>query len=114
MKEHINHQVIEQDGKPAFAVISWSDFEKLTGPVQVEEDGLIPHDIVERHTLYDVPLVKCWREYLGLTQSELAAKSGIPQPSIARIESGAVVNIRQLTLEKMAKAMNLEIEQLQG
>jgi transcriptional regulator with XRE-family HTH domain len=28
-------------------------------------------------------LIKAWREYLGLTQEELAAKAGIQQPEIA-------------------------------
>ncbi|WP_083816658.1 helix-turn-helix transcriptional regulator [Thiomicrospira cyclica] len=35
---------------------------------------------------HDVPLVKCWREHLGMTQAELAQASGVQQSAIERIE----------------------------
>jgi hypothetical protein len=31
----------------------------------------IPQDVVEAHVLRDEPLIKAWREHLGLTQIEL-------------------------------------------
>lgn len=110
MNALINYQVIEQMGKPAFVVVPYDEFiNKFTQPI---EQGMIPHEIVVRHTEHDVSLVQCWREYLGLTQVQLALKSGIQQPAIARIESNANYTPRKTTLEKLARAMNLSLDQL--
>ena len=48
------------------------------------------------------------RKISGLTQSELAEKSGVPQETISRIERGRS-NPTLGTLEKLAKAMGVEI-----
>lgn len=104
-----NYQIVEQGGKP-YVMLPYDDFiARFATPI---EGGLIPHEIVERHAINDVPMVKCWREYLGLTQAELAQKSGVLQPSIARIESSENYHPRVSTLEKLATAMNLSLSQL--
>ena len=48
------------------------------------------------------------RRRQGLSQRELAARSGIAQPAIARIESGKVVP-RVDTLERLLKACDYEL-----
>lgn len=45
------------------------------------------------------------RKRKKLSQRELARRSGIPQPSIARIESSEYPNITVNTLERIAKAL---------
>lgn len=47
----------------------------------------------------------------GLTQNELAAKSGLPQSHISRIES-AKLSPSQTTLMKIAKALNKPLSEL--
>lgn len=106
-----NYQIIEQNGKPAFVVIPYDEFMASQGDVL--EDGLVPNDLVRRNLLDGVPLLKCWREHLGITQDELEQKSGVAQPVIARIETGATANPRKSTLKKLAAAMNLTFEQIQ-
>lgn len=102
--------MIEQAGRPALAGVPYDEFmAKFSEPM---EQGLIPHDIVVRHTENDVPLVKCWREHLGMTQAELARVSGVQQPPIARIESSIDYMPRKTTLEKLAKAMRISLDQL--
>lgn len=109
MNALINYEIVHQGGKP-FVMLPYDEFmSKFITPV---EGGLIPHHIVVRHTLNDVSLIKCWREYLGLTQSDLAKKSGVKQSAIARIESSVDYRPRKTTLEKLANAMNLSLEQL--
>ncbi len=104
------YQIIEQGGNPVFVVVPYDEFmARFADPV---EGGLIPHEIIERHAVNGVSIIKCWREYLNLTQSELAKNSGVKQPAIARIEASADYKPRTATLEKIAKAMGLSLEQL--
>ncbi len=105
-------QIIEQDGKPAFAVLPWSEYEKIRPLLEKDKAAKgIPQKIVERHILEDVPLVKAWREHLGISQIQLAAKAGMKQPALSRIERGEI-NPRRETLLVLAKALELDIEQI--
>lgn len=49
------------------------------------------------------------RRQAGLTQRALAAKTGVPQPQIARIESGAV-SPRLDTLERLMAGIGVALE----
>jgi predicted transcriptional regulator len=59
----------------------------------------------------DLSFIKAWREHLGLTQDELANRSGIKQPALARMEKPDA-NPRKSTLKKIADAMKITAEQL--
>lgn len=48
------------------------------------------------------------RKEKGMRQSELALLTGLKQPNLSRIENG-LVSPRQVTLEKIAKALGVEI-----
>jgi len=54
------------------------------------------------------------RENKGWTQIQLATKSGLPQPTISRIESGACKNIKIETLDKLSEALGVSIDYLAG
>jgi len=71
----------------------------------------IPHDVVTRHVVEGVSLVRAWREHLGLTQSELAVRAGMKQSAIARIER-ATNRPRRSTLARLAAAMGIRPEHL--
>jgi DNA-binding XRE family transcriptional regulator len=104
-------QVIMDNGKPAFAVIPWDEYQALLGQYNTENDTWIPHEVIKATLLGDVSLIRAWREYLKLTQEELAERAGLSQPTLARIEKPDT-NPRRSTLKKLAEAMNLSIEQL--
>ncbi len=106
-----DYQIIKQGGRPAFVVIPYEDFVEWQKQQGLVEDGLIPQDVVVKHAVDGVPLVKAWRQYFHWTQEKLADKAGMNQSALARIESG-VVQPREDTLKKLAAAMNLTIEQL--
>jgi transcriptional regulator with XRE-family HTH domain len=53
-----------------------------------------------------------WREFLGLTQKEVAKRMGITQAALSQMES-AENNLRKETLKKLATALKLDIAQLQ-
>lgn len=107
----IKPQIIEQDGRPAFAVIPYDKFLKLIEGQKEEEEVWIPHEVVRTHVLHNVPLIRSWREHLGLTQEDVAKKAGMSQPAYAKLEKPEA-NPRTTTLKKIAKAMGVSVEQL--
>jgi DNA-binding XRE family transcriptional regulator len=104
-----NVQIIKQNGKPAFAVIPYADFLALTGK-DVADEAVIPHEVVELVIKNGWNLVKAWRKHLGISQKELAARAGVSQPALSQMENSD--NLRSATLEKLAEAMGLSVDQL--
>jgi len=104
-----NVQIIHQNGRPAFAVIPYEDFLRLTGADT--DEATIPHEVVGLVIQHGWPLIKAWRKHLGLSQKELAARAGISQPALSQMERRSA-NLRDATLEKLAAAMGLAVEQL--
>lgn len=102
-----NIQIIEQNGKPAFAVIPYDEYLKLLP----DEDVTIPHEVVGLVVKKGMNLVKAWRAYLGMTQTEVAKKAGISQAALSQMEKSGN-KLRTATLEKLARVMDLSVEQL--
>ncbi|MBV9958237.1 MAG: helix-turn-helix domain-containing protein [Acidobacteria bacterium] len=50
------------------------------------------------------------RQKRGWTQSKLAARAGVSQPFIAKLESGNFKNIELKTLVRIAAALNASLE----
>lgn len=107
MRTPTNIQYIEQNGKPLFAVIPYDEYIKLLP----SEDVTIPHEVVGLVIKKGMNLVKAWRTHLGLTQSAIAKKAGITQAALSQMENNENT-LRTATLEKLAKAMNLSVDQL--
>lgn len=107
MSAHTEPQIIKQNGKPAFAVIPWDEYQRLTGK---KIDVWFPNDVVKANSRGD-SLIKAWREHFGLTQEELAGRAGMKQSALVRLERPDS-NPRRATLERLAMAMNITVEQL--
>lgn len=106
MNAPTNIQIINgPDGNPAFVVIPYADYVAQSAV----EQGLIPHDVVSR-TVDGATPVRAWREHLGLTQAEMAERMDITQSAYAQQEGRE--NLRRSTLEKIAKAMGISVDQL--
>ena len=56
--------------------------------------------------------VLSWRQDIGLTQGELERRAGLAHNAISRIEQGDV-SPKLETIEKIAAAMSISVEQLQ-
>jgi len=112
MSVHTEPQIIIQNGKPAFAVIPWDEYQQLihNQTDENEPDVWFPNEVVKANIRGDT-LVKAWREYFKLTQKELAEKAGMKQSALARLESGNS-KPRKSTLKKIAEALEIELEQL--
>lgn len=53
--------------------------------------------------------LKEMRELVGLSQEELSRKSGISRTTISEIETEKKIVVTNITLEKLANALNLKI-----
>jgi len=111
MNARINFQTIMEDGKPAYVVIKYQEFMRAFR--QKDFLGGIPHEVVQAHLLEGKSLLRAWREYLKLSQKEVAEAAGITQPALAQMEKPKA-RLRKDTLKKLAKAMNLSLDQLRG
>ncbi len=111
MIEHIEPQIILQDGKPAFAVIPWEQYQKLIHQELDEKDVWIPHEVVKANVINGASMIRAWREYFGMTQQELAHQAGMTQPALARLEKSDS-KPRIITLKKIASAMDITLDQL--
>jgi DNA-binding XRE family transcriptional regulator len=109
MNEPVNYQIIKQDGRPAFAVVPYKEF--MTLLKKSGNDVYFPDEIVRLHVIEGMSLPKAWRTYKGLTQKEVAKKAGISQPALVQMEQPGA-NMRKDTLLKLAKALELDPEQL--
>ncbi|PIQ82381.1 MAG: hypothetical protein COV76_03975 [Candidatus Omnitrophica bacterium CG11_big_fil_rev_8_21_14_0_20_64_10] len=56
-------------------------------------------------------LIYLWRLKRGLTQAELARKTGVPQPNLSHIEQGGG-DVTLRTLRKLAGGLDLQISEL--
>lgn len=111
MNVHIEPQIINQGGKPAFAVIPWIEYQRMLG--KEEAEVWFPNDVVKATSRGD-SLIKAWREHFGLKQEELAVKTGMKQSALARLEKTAADKPpRPATLARLAEALNITVEQLE-
>ena len=102
----------KQDDKPAFAVIPWDVYQELVkNYIPDESDVWFPQEVVEANVVRGDSLLKAWREYLGLTQAEVAKRAGMSQPAYAKLEKPGA-NPRTATLRKLAKALGISLEHL--
>jgi DNA-binding XRE family transcriptional regulator len=115
--------VIEHEGKPTHVVLTYAEWERIREIVEDAEDAAavaavlsdpnqdrIPADVVARILDGESP-VKIWREQRDLTQAQVAEAAGLPQPTIAMIETGK----RKGTVEQMkaiAAALGINLDTL--
>jgi mRNA interferase RelE/StbE len=74
------------------------------------EEELVPAAVVDRLLAGEPPL-KVWREYRGLTQTALAASSGVHRVVVADIESGRKRGSLDAHV-KLARALGLLVDDL--
>ena len=110
MSELIDYRISEEAGR-RFAVVPLEQFTELVERAGEADSLTLPHEIVSRHLIDDVPLIRCWREYLDMTQAALAARLDVSQAQVAQWESSNA-KPRHATLKKLASAMGIHVRQL--
>ncbi|OOH89863.1 hypothetical protein BMT54_05355 [Pasteurellaceae bacterium 15-036681] len=107
-----NVQIVnDQNGMPLVAVLPYDYYLSLVSTPRQTEELTVPHEIVGEVLIKEIPPIKAWREYLGLTQAEVAARLGISQPAYAKYEKSH--SLRKITKEKIAKALGISPIQLE-
>jgi transcriptional regulator with XRE-family HTH domain len=71
--------------------------------------GTVPNAVVSAAVDGASP-TRAWREYLRLTQAEVAARMGVSQAAFAQME--AAKRPRKATLGKIAAGLGVDLEQL--
>ncbi|MEI8172960.1 MAG: helix-turn-helix transcriptional regulator [Deltaproteobacteria bacterium] len=56
-------------------------------------------------------MIRAWREHIGITQRELAARIGVTQAAVAKLEKPDA-RPRRATLGKIAEALEISIENI--
>jgi len=102
-----------QDGNPAFVVIPYDEYIRMRGSFIPDDGESVPHAVIGLTIKKGYTLVRAWREYLGLTQKEVAEKMAITQAALSQMESGEK-KLRKATLEKLAVALGVGVAQLRG
>jgi DNA-binding XRE family transcriptional regulator len=118
-------QIITKDGKPEWAVIPYSTYQRLTEDAemlqdirdydrakQAIEDGeeLVPGQVTFAILDGENP-IKVWREHRGLTQQQLADAAGISASHLSQIESGKQPGTADV-LAAIAEALNLSLDDI--
>ena len=117
-----NVQILKKDGRAAFAVLEIDEYERLVAALEDAEDRaairaaradpgeLVPAEVVKRLIDGENP-VRVWREYRNYTQVELAAKTGIDQAYLSKIERGGRVGTTKV-LRALASALEVDLDDL--
>lgn len=119
-------QVIEIDGKPAFAVVPWAEWRaRLTdGDAGLSDEAIVdralariaagseawPAAVVDRLLAGETP-IKVFREHRGLTQAQLAAGAGIGAPYLGQIEQGVRKGSLDI-IQQIARALKVDVAHL--
>jgi len=110
------------DGRPAYAVIPWDEYNRLTGDAhktdeelfqeaQASDDGdRIPYEEVKRMLDGESP-VRVFREHRGMSQEALAEAAGIAQAYLSQIESGKRTGSAKV-LARLAQALRVDLDDL--
>ncbi len=106
-----NPQIInDAQGMPAFVVIPYADYQAMQNNPTIDTTNGVPSDVVNAVFDKGISPLKAWREYLEMTQSEVATRAGMTQSAYSQHEQAD--KLRKPTREKLASALGLTAEQL--
>ena len=122
----MNIQIIEKNGKPEWAVIPYSEYEKLQEALEDAEDIkdietnlkaiqdgteiAIPGEVTFA-ILDGTNPIRAWREYKHIKMNELAKNVGISSAYLSQIENNKR-NPTIDTLKNIAKELDIDIDTL--
>ena len=121
-------QILEANGKPAFAVMPYAEYMALRELADDADDAAallrfakryakgeietVPIEVVDRLLAGESPL-RVWREHRGMTGAQLAAAVDVTPAHVSKLESGKGEPSVAL-LKKLAKVLAVQLEELAG
>lgn len=117
-------QLLEKNGKPEFAVLTIAEYRELVQRLEDLEDAQdlrdyrrrpgesFPAEVVNRLLEGENP-VRIWREFRGISQSQLAERTAVTVAHISQIESGKRECSVKL-LRSLAKVLEVDADLLLG
>lgn len=81
----MQHDLVHIQGKP-YVLVPLHEYRGMTSSAPTDDN--LPEDVLNRLYARSENPVKILRKYRGLTQVELADKSGLSRPYLAEIETG--------------------------
>jgi len=104
-----NAQFIKNEqGQPIFAIISYADYLNYSKYNSVDIVDGVPNEVVNMVFDNNYSPVKAWREYLKLSQAEVALKIGVSQSAYAQYEQSQ--KLRLPTRKKIATALGIKMD----
>lgn len=119
-------QILEKNGKPAFAVLPYEEYKAL---LEVAEDAddvaalvrfakryargeeeIVPAEILDRLLAGEAPL-RVWREHRGMSAAEVAKAVGVTPAHISKLETGRG-DPSVAVLAKLSKVLEVSLEEL--
>lgn len=117
-------QIIKQNDKPEWAVIPYEMYLELVEKAEMFQDiqdydtaklaqelgteELIPAEVINA-ILDGENAIKVWREYHGLSQTELATRAGISVPYLSQLETNKRDGSLRV-LSALAEALNVTLD----
>lgn len=107
----IRHPVVSTNGTPTQVLVPIDEYLPVFNRPDAPPPGytFVPNDVGTKVTEGASPL-RAWREYLKLTQEEVAARMGVSRPASTQMEQSE--NPHAATLEKAAQAFGIATAQL--
>lgn len=119
-------QILEADGKPAFAVLPYDEYLALLEAAEDASDAqelsrfatalaagtewTVPVAVVDRLLAGESPL-RVWREARGLTAAALAAAVGVTPAHVFKLEAGKGEPSVSL-LRRLARVLDVDLDML--
>ena len=119
-------QIIEREGQPEWAVLSYEaylqltedsgmlqdirDYDAVKTAIEQGKEELVSGEVTFALLDGENP-VKVWREYRGLTQQQLAEEAQISTPYLSQIETGKRTGTTEVLLT-VAKALKVTLDDI--
>jgi DNA-binding XRE family transcriptional regulator len=121
-------QILEADGKPAFAVLPIDEYRRLLDLAEDASDAdalrraagryasgkaeTVPAEVVDRLLAGESP-IRVWREHRGLTAAVLAEMLGVTPAHVSKLETGKGEPSIGL-LRKLSAVLDVDVDLLLG
>ncbi len=108
-----SHQLITHQGVPVAVVVPYAEYAAAFAGFGAQEstEATVPHEVASRVLREQISPIRAWREHLGLTQADAAARMGVSQSAFAQMEAPEA-RPRMNTLKKVAQALDIAPAQL--